>query len=231
MRRILCAAAVAVALCACGDGSGSSNSDGGTSTSAGGWDGGAGGYGGSTSSVYTGGGYGGGGGYEPVAPCNGHLMISEVQTSGDEGDDDEFVELYNPTNEVLSIDNVVVNATRKILLGPAKIELGPRQIFVIAGAGFHGYHDATFHEGARLDDSDRIVVWQPNAPTIDALCYCTGDACDSRAPDGCEGRMVENHVAVDGRDVSMSRDMSRTCFDAGDNASDFYTSDPSTPGK
>lgn len=167
-----------------------------------------------------------------VCICNDHLLISEVQTGGDGGADDEFVEIYNPSESSLSLNRFIISQGADRLIGPITFTMAPHERRVYAGLGFHGGRSGTFPAGMHLQNAGHVKAWLEGSWTLDTLCYCHGDAqCATEPPPWCEGDRIRNPYPEIYADVSMARGVpGRSCTDTGNNATDFYVSNPSTPG-
>ncbi|MFW5739201.1 MAG: lamin tail domain-containing protein [Myxococcota bacterium] len=101
---------------------------------------------------------GGSGGHETGATCNADIVINEVQTTGPNGPDDEFVELYNRSDCPVSLDELtlVYRAADAIddhgvwWSGEPGQRIESKGFFVIAGPAALLTEDACFPAGMAL---------------------------------------------------------------------------------
>jgi len=173
---------------ATGGGSGGGATGGGTGggTTGGGTGGGmtGGGTGGGTTGGGSGGGTGGGttgGGAGGGSAPNDTLVINQVQTRGDGGGNDEFVELHNPGNTPVTFDSTWAIAFRSAT-GTCSTNTesdrytGAGQIvpahgyLLLANSGFSGSVAPDGFYSLGLVDSGSLVL-RRSGVTVDALCF------------------------------------------------------------
>ncbi len=154
--------------------------------------------------------------------CGDHLVISELRTAGPGGQEDEFVELFNPTGSNIAITNVTIETNGGTSWKRANLFIQARTHFVIAGASFDGKPDASLTGGLT---NAGFVSLVSNGSAVDTICYCYGDDCsvpfaacaDQGVPAQSPGWTKE----------SLAR--SDACHDTDDSAADFAAGAP-TPG-
>lgn len=181
----------------------------------------------------------GGGGSAPDN-CADDLLISELRTYGVGQGDDDFVEIYNPTNGPLSLESVSLWAYKppsgtamERWHGEATDEIPPGGRFVLGGLGFDPeLSDATLGVGASIGDSQIVLLRRgPSASpsTIDHMCVCTND-CGQNIWGGCPG-VLPNPAYILGKIEPVPDSLSRVpdCEDT-DDESDFTPGAP-TPGQ
>lgn len=225
-----------------GGGGGSMAGGGGGSMTGGGGGSMTGGGGGSM----TGGGSGGGGGSTgggggSVVP--GTLVIHEVQTRGDMGGNDEFIELYNPGDLPVLFDSTWTLSFRS---ATGTCSTNPESVRV-TGAGqsvpAHGYllltnsayngavaSDGTYTVG--LVDAGSLVL-RRDTQTIDALCFHFDTVTSSALTTCsvayvCEGTPIlnpHNNTTTSNQDTSLER----TGSEQQNNSIDFGPTAVSTP--
>jgi hypothetical protein len=227
-----------------GGGTGGGTTGGGTGggTTGGGAGGGA--TGGGTGGGTTGGGTGGGamdGGTGGGTTGPDRLIISQVQTRGDTGGNDEFVELHNPGNGPVIFDNTWTLAFRSAVgtcstntestryTGAGQI-IPARGYLLITNTGYDGLvaSDGTYSSG--LVDSGSLVL-RHNATTASALCFhfdaTTFTALTTCAPafvcEGSPSTNPHNNLTTSNTDTGLKR-----VAETQNNLTDF-TSGPSTP--
>jgi hypothetical protein len=187
----------------------------------------------------TGGGSGGGGG--SVVP--GTLVIHEVQTRGDMGGNDEFIELYNPGDLPVLFDSTWTLSFRS---ATGTCSTNPESVRV-TGAGqsvpAHGYllltnsayngavaSDGTYTVG--LVDAGSLVL-RRDTQTIDALCFHFDTTTSSALTTCsvayvCEGTPIlnpHNNTTTSNQDTSLER----TGSEQQNNSIDFGPTAVSTP--
>jgi len=177
--------------------------------------------------------------------CVDVLLVSQVQTRGDNGASDEFVELYNPTEVAVTFDaNWTLLARSAISIGTCT---SATQSSRFAGAGqvipAHGHilHVSSAYNGATAGDATYAVgipdsgsvVLEHASTVVDALCFYY-DATSQSALTGCatayicEGTPIANsHNNSGGTNIDASLERKPggafgNMTDTNDNATDFY---------
>lgn len=110
-----------------------------------------------------------------VTLAQGSLVISQVQLQGTENVDDEFVELFNPTNDAISIDGWKLKrktqgGSENTLVASLSGMLAPRSYFLIAHPEYDGTSSSDFlysstssgmlalHNTVLLYDNENTVI-------------------------------------------------------------------------
>lgn len=197
----------------------------------------------------TGSGAGGTGGHPTSGGCPiDHLIISELRTRGELGATDEFVELFNPTDEAVFLDATWTLDARAASLSSYTYSTrwtgNNRSIpahghFLVVGGGYDQLPTSDGKLGSSLTDAASLVLNHAGSP-VDALCYYYDPGglvalTTGLPPFTCAGTPVINpHDDTTGTDVDASVERlpggaAGNCTDSGDNASDFVTQTPSTP--
>jgi hypothetical protein len=189
--------------------------------------------------------------------CDDVLVISELQTRGSAQGNDEFIELYNPTNGTVIFDNTwtlsgrsasttlanCANVTTVVKFTGSGQVVGPHRHFLITkSAGYDGaiVGDATYTSG--FSDGGSLVLKHGNA-VVDALCFYFNSTSQSvltgcSVPYVCEGTPVSNAPHTDSTGVNSDVDVSierrpggagGNMQDTNDNAADFVNNTPANP--
>jgi len=182
----------------------------------------------------------GGNGAGTPDSCASDLLIAEVRTYGIGNGDDDFLEIFNPTDTTRSLAEVSMWAYKPSNGSPTERwhgepddEILPGGRFVLGGLGFsEGNADATLGVGESIGDSQIVLLRRgPNASpsTIDHVCICTDDCGQTALWGGCPG-VLPNPAYESGTMMSISESLARKpdCVDE-DEASDFTSGLP-TPG-
>jgi hypothetical protein len=183
-----------------------------------------------------------------VCSCTGtHLMISEVRTRGAGGGNDEFMEIYNPTDLAVTIDAAWTLEMRSHIAASYQVRwTGPA---VAVSLPSHGHYLVTRSEGVAggytpppagdgalgptgTTDASSVVLKQ-NGATVDAVCFYTTAAELSEFTGGthiCEGTPILRGVAnIDTSIERLPGGALGNCSDTGNNANDWAVIAPSIP--
>lgn len=174
--------------------------------------------------------------------AGGTLLLSQVQTRGAAGGDDEFVEIYNPTSAPVIFDATWVVRARSAEGGttgcPTAIPIehfaGAGQTIpahghiLYANASSDGYSGSTAPDGTYttgIPDAASIVLLH-GEDVADALCFSYSDATETAltacsVPYTCEGTPAHNpHDDTTGTDTDAS--LERKPGGAGGNAQNTH---------
>jgi len=188
-----------------------------------------------------------------AAVCRPTLLLSEIQTRGSAGGNDEFIEIYNPTDEPVTFDNKWAVAARSAVgacaannesqrfTGNGKV-IPPRSHILYTHSSYDGSTpgDGTYSSG--LVDAASVVL-KYDSKVVDAVCFFFSEAtktnllsCD--APYTCEGQPVSNlphnnmTAGASNSDVSIERKPGGPLgngTDTNNNESDWASGVPSDP--
>jgi large repetitive protein len=180
-----------------------------------------------------------------VCSAVGHIVISEIQSRGVGGGNDDFVELYNPTDLPVTLDNTwkldarshsaATYGTR--WTGSGKV-IPSHGHFLLGGSAYAGAAAADELMSSGITDATSLRLTKSGA-VVDAVCYAfdaaTSAPFTSDATYDCEGTPAtnpHNNATATNTDASIERKLAGSagsCTDTGDNAADFFTQMPATP--
>lgn len=167
---------------------------------------------------------------KPLVQTATNIVISEFRFRGDDGGNDEFIELYNPTTLPIDIsgwlirgsNNVGTSSTRATI--PAGTILQAGQYYLVAHTGYSGptLPDLTYGTGI-TDDGGVAITLSDTTTIIDQVGLSAGSAYK-------EGT---NQVALT---TNVDRGYERrlggsfdSCEDTNDNFADFQLINPNNP--
>jgi hypothetical protein len=164
----------------------------------------------------------------------GHIVISEVQISGDGGVNDEFVELYNPTGSDVTMDSW--RLTRKNSSG-TEANLVLSLYGTIPAHGFFLITDGDGYNGATSADANYSATSNQMTNNYTVLLYSdTGTTLVDEVGFGSaadyEGTPFPDNPATDGsieRKPGESKPNAGNGEDTDDNSTDFSLRDTSEP--
>lgn len=158
------------------------------------------------------------------------LVISEIQTRGSNGGNDDFIEIYNPTNAAITFssaytvwntngDNTTANyGLRYTGTGTS---IGAHRRFLItnnAGSGYDGGVAANATYASGIKDAGSVVLKKNivggsfgTGTTVDAVCYYYNATTLTRVSGSsyiCNGSIVDNAPHNDGTTGSSNTDVS-----------------------
>jgi hypothetical protein len=191
----------------------------------------------------------GAGGSPPTCPVD-HLLISQLMSRGPMGADDEFIDLYNPTDADVVLDSTwtIVGRNASSLFTSSSTRwkgssstLHARGYYLIVGSKYSESAMPDDQLTVGITDAESIALEHAGTP-VDSLCYYNDSLTDVASEDDlesglftCEGNPVLNpHDDSDDTDVDASLERKTVngapdCADTGDNASDFEERAPSAP--
>ena len=181
-----------------------------------------------------------------VCSCAGtHLMLSEVRTRGADGGNDEFMEIYNPTEVAVMIDAAWTLEIRSSSAPSYQVRwTGPAVAVTLPSHGHYlitnlegmagGYTPPPAGNGAlTIGTVDAAsVVLKQNGTTVDAVCFYTSvdNLAEFTPAHVCEGNLIMRGIAnVDTSIERLPGGALGNCMDTGDSASDWKITTPSTP--
>ncbi len=158
-----------------------------------------------------------------------NVVISEFRFRGDGGGNDEFIELYNPTNSPIDISGWLIRGSNnsgatstRATINPATILL-PGQYYLVANNGYSGPTTPNQTYATGITDDGGVALTLPDFTIVDQVGLSSGSfykegtvlsPLTSNVDRGYERRLG----GVDGN-----------CLDSGNNASDFLLRNPSDP--
>ncbi len=165
-----------------------------------------------------------------------NVVISEFRFRGDGGGDDEFIELYNPTNLTINISGWLIRgsnttgtvSTRATI--PASTNLLPGQYYLVAHTSYTGPTSANLTYGTGIVDNGGAAITLADGTTIIDQVGITNCAV------GCYFETATlpslGTTSASNIDRSYERKLGGTsdsCLDDGINSTDFQLIDPSNP--
>jgi hypothetical protein len=185
-------------------------------------------------------GVGGGG---PSCPVD-HVLISEVRSRGLGGGNDEFIELYNPTDSVIPMDDawsIMVRGstalkyfTRWQGTAGSNLSIPAHGHFLLAGPSYAQSPAPDVMISSSITSDSASILLINIGSTIDAVCFASMNELATVSTFMCEGNPASNAPhddSVNGMsnfDSSVARKQNG-CADGGDNATDFAVSHPAKP--
>jgi hypothetical protein len=184
--------------------------------------------------------------------CADVLLLSQVETRGSNGGNDEFVEIYNPTQVAVIFDGTWSVAARTavgqdmsscagaglgIRFSGAGQTVQPHHYLLYVNGSMPGYNGPTPGDGTYsmgIPDAASVVL-SHGGKTVDALCFSYDSATASvltgciGAPYICEGTPAVNpHNNTSGTNVDASLERkpggaAGNGQDTNDNATDFFS--------
>ena len=166
-----------------------------------------------------------------------HIVISEFRTTGPNGGEDEFIELFNPTiagTTPISIGGWSLSTSDcsgggSFVSGAVAsgTTLSPGQHYLIGGLSYLGAHDGPLVDIGVADGGRLALRSGPNEtdPIADQVGFCVAGVSDYS-----EGTPLSTQL--DGADESYERKFGGSygsCLDNTDNATDFAIISPSRP--
>jgi hypothetical protein len=158
----------------------------------------------------------------------GTIVINEVQTSGQSGAEDEWVELYNPTGCPVDVSgwklkHASINGTSiaAVFTTPSSVKIGPFGYAVIAGQTYSASAPTigAFTTGVLADVGGGLGLYDATDTIVDSMGYGSGAT----------NPLVETSPAPAG---VMSESIARTPngVETKNNANDFSIATTPTPG-
>ncbi len=116
---------------------------------------------------------------QDAPPCSARVVLNEVQTAGPNGDDDEFVELFNPGSCPVVLDGHKLffqgeGDKQLVWSAAAGQSLQPGHFFVLGGAQFSGSFD--FAMGTVTLGGDGGLGLEKDDAPVDAVGWGTASA-------------------------------------------------------
>lgn len=164
--------------------------------------------------------------FTPIAPL--HLVISEFRTRGSSGDNDEFVELYNPTGAAVNIGGWTIKRssdcggstyTLLTITYNTVINAGQHYLMLSTNSSLSGA-DQVFSPG--LTDSGGLALVDLGGNVIDAVGMCNTTLYrEGTNLSPLSGNINQSYERLPGGATA--------CYDTNSNAGDFVLISPSTP--
>ncbi|HJR79181.1 MAG TPA: lamin tail domain-containing protein [Anaerolineales bacterium] len=160
-------------------------------------------------------------------PATG-IVISEFRTTGPNGGNDEFVELYNPTGSPVSIGGWIINrssgcGTTVNLAAtiPSGVTLASGQHYLIGGASYSGSITPDLSDTLGIADTGGIALFN-GVTIVDQVGLCTTTLY-------LEGSPLTSLTTSTNRSYDRKSSPLGNCIDSNNNAADFIVRSPSDP--
>ena len=158
------------------------------------------------------------------------VVISEFRTTGPSGANDEFVEIYNPTNAAIDISGWIISAsnssgaTQTRATIPASTILRSGQYYLVANNSSSGYSitsvPANLTYSVGISNDGGIALIRPDTTYADEVGMDAGSAYQ-------EGTPLSQLTNTNRSYERKAGDPSGSCIDTNDNVSDFSSVTPS----
>lgn len=141
-----------------------------------------------------------------------HIVISEVQIEGATSTD-EFVELYNPTNSVINLNDwhltrkTAAVDTEEQIVATLSGNINPKGFFLIAHNGYDGTtpEDATYSTDFNITDNNTVILKNGGGQVIDLLGMGTASQNETATVlNPIDNRSVERKANADSTPTSMA---------------------------
>ena len=158
------------------------------------------------------------------------VVISEFQTVGN----DEFVEIYNPTNNWVDISGWKISGsnssggTQTRATIPSSTILRSGQYYLVANNSYTGNVSPNLRYGTSISDNGGIGLLTASDDIVDEVGMSAGSAYQEGNTLSPLTSANESYERKEG-DSASSGTPSGSCVDTGNNASDFRLSNPPTP--
>jgi len=160
------------------------------------------------------------------------VVISEFRTRGPNGDNDEFVELYNPTGAAVNIGSWTIKRSADcgpVVISPLAtlaantiLQAGQHYLLVTTTSTSVTGQDQTFAAGQFLTDSGGLALVDTGGNVIDAVGMCISTFYrEGTNLDPLSGNVDQSYERRPGGATA--------CYDTENNASDFVLISPSNP--
>jgi len=169
------------------------------------------------------------------------LLISQVQTRGENGAADEFVEIYNPTDTAVMFDaswTLLARSATSLtyssrLVGASQLIQPHRHILYTNVTGYNGPVAGDAFLSSGITDAGSLIL-KHNDDVVDAVCFHYSVSTQQALANGytCEGTSASNLPHIDSTagtsntDASIARKpggANGNTQDTDDNAADFYS--------
>jgi hypothetical protein len=185
----------------------------------------------------------------PAGLACDHVVLSEIRSRGPGGASDEFVELYNPTSQPVTLDNTWKLEVRSATAASYSTRFtGAGQVipahghFLLNGSAYAGAVTPDAKLSSGITDAASVRLSHGGA-VVDAVCYqynatTLAALTDPAKAYSCRGTPVSNLPHNDGSSVASNSDASLerkpggaagNAGDTGDSATDWQSLKPSAP--
>lgn len=165
-----------------------------------------------------------------TTPTPANVVISEFRTTGPNGGNDEFVEIYNRTTSPVSIASWEIRkssgcgtSVEKVATIPAGVTLNPGQHYLIGGSSYSGSVTVNLTSNLGIADTGGIALFQPGGTAwVDAVGLCSSTTFR-------EGTALTQLTGNTNRGYDRKASSAGICVDTNNNINDFFLRTPSDP--
>ncbi|MCX6035702.1 MAG: lamin tail domain-containing protein, partial [Chloroflexi bacterium] len=162
----------------------------------------------------------------PSAPA--HVVISEFRSRGQNGLDDEFVELYNPSGAAVNMGAWMIKKSSSCGTGIINLVTIPADTMLLAGQHYlaaatgSSVTSADQIYPASLADDGGVALVTNSGTVVDAAGMCTSTQYH-------EGTILLPLVGTSNQSYERKPGGATSCYDTNDNARDFALISPANP--
>lgn len=165
----------------------------------------------------------------PTLPAPTHLVISQFRTRGPKGVDDEFIEIFNPSNAMVNIGNWQIKQSSGCGTDTSNLLTIPTGVLLLAGQRYLAVSQVSTLTGSdqvftqTIPDDGGLALIQANGSMVDQVGSCSGTKYLEGSPVvPLAGNINQGYARKPANGV-------RGCVDTNKNSEDFYLLAPSVP--
>jgi hypothetical protein len=165
----------------------------------------------------------------PTLPAPTHLVISQFRTRGPKGEDDEFIEIFNPSNTMVNIGNWQIKKSSECGTVTSNLLTIPTGVLLLAGQRYLAVSQVSTLTGSDLvftqtiPDEGGLALIQSSGSMVDQVGLCSGTKyLEGNPVSPLTGDLNQGYARKPVIGV-------RGCVDTNKNSEDFYTLAPSVP--
>jgi len=167
-----------------------------------------------------------------ATPTSTRVVISQFRTRGPNQSNDEFIEIYNPTNTTTNVGGWLIKASNSNgfvdtrFTFPANTQLNPGQHYLITNNSAPGYSGSVGSDqqfSTSITDDGGIALTTSDGTVIDQVGMSNGSVFKEGTP------LAPLTTNVDRAYERKLGGANGNCQDTNNNATDFIITQPSTP--
>jgi len=168
----------------------------------------------------------------PQAQAATDIVISEFRARGSAGGNDDFIELYNPTNTIINLNGWTIHRSNDAgnpslhYSFTTDVFLQPGQHYLLANTAYNDSITADTTYGTGITDAGGIALIRPDNSIADQVGLGINSAYKEGTPLNSLGSGAANNID---RGYERNLDLSGVCLDSNNNSSDFFLRNPSDP--